>query len=75
MLPDTVLLMSDGLPEMMDPDEEVFGYDRVGTILSEADASSPQSVIDHYSEVAADWANGRPQDDDVTLIVMLMKAA
>ena len=72
---DTVVMMSDGLPEMIGPGEEVFGYERVGSILREIDAKTPQAVIDHYSEVAAGWSDGRPQDDDVTLIVMRMKAA
>jgi serine phosphatase RsbU (regulator of sigma subunit) len=72
---DTVVMMSDGLPEMIGPDEEVFGYERVGSILKETGALPPQSVIDHYSEVAEGWANGRPQDDDVTMIVMRLKAA
>ena len=72
---DTVVMMSDGLPEMIGDQDEVFGYDRVGSVLRETDDLRPQSVIDRYSEVAAGWANGRPQDDDVTLIVMRMKAA
>jgi serine phosphatase RsbU (regulator of sigma subunit) len=72
---DTVVMMSDGLPEMVDSEGEVFGYDRVGTVLQEAGSLPPQGVIDHFSQAAKGWANGRPQDDDVTLVVMQMKAA
>jgi serine phosphatase RsbU (regulator of sigma subunit) len=72
---DTVVMMSDGLPEMIGDQDEVFGYDRVGAILRETEDLTPQGVIDRYSKVAAGWANGRPQDDDVTLIVMRMKQA
>jgi ligand-binding sensor domain-containing protein/serine phosphatase RsbU (regulator of sigma subunit) len=72
---DTVVMMSDGLPEMVDSEGEVFGYDRVGSVLQEAGSLTPQGVIDHFSQVASGWANGRPQDDDVTLVVMRMKAA
>jgi len=72
---DTIVMMSDGLPEMIGDDDEVFGYDRVGSILKDSGPLSPQGIIDRYSEVAEDWANGRPQDDDMTMIVMRLKAA
>ncbi len=72
---DTVVMMSDGLPEMIGDKDEVFGYDRVGSVLRDTADLTPQGVIDRYSEVAAEWANGRLPDDDVTLIVMRMKAA
>ncbi len=72
---DTVVMMSDGLPEMVDEEGEVFGYDRVGSILQEAGSLTPQGVIEYFSKAASGWANGRPQDDDVTLVVMQMKAA
>jgi ligand-binding sensor domain-containing protein/serine phosphatase RsbU (regulator of sigma subunit) len=72
---DTIMMMSDGLPEMIGGDDEVFGYERLGSILKEAGPIAPQDVIDRFSEVAEGWANGRPQDDDVTMIVMRLKAA
>jgi len=72
---DTIVMMSDGLPEMMDEDDEVLGYERVGSILKELGSSTPQGVIDRFSEVATAWANGRAQDDDITMIVMRLKAA
>lgn len=72
---DTVVMMSDGLPEMVGEEGEVFGYDRVGSILREAGSLSPQEVIETFARAASGWANGRPQDDDVTLVVMRMKAA
>lgn len=72
---DTIVMMSDGLPEMIGDGDEVFGYDRVGSILKDSGPLSPQGTIDRFSEVAEGWANGRPQDDDVTMIVMRLKAA
>ena len=72
---DTIIMMSDGLPEMIGEDEEVFGYERVGSILRESGPLTPQGFIDRFSEVAESWANGRPQDDDMTMIVMRLKAA
>ncbi len=72
---DTVLMMSDGLPETLDPDGEVFGYERVGTTLRDAGSLAPQAVIEYLSSKAADWADGRPADDDLTLVALRLRAS
>ncbi|MCP4204420.1 MAG: SpoIIE family protein phosphatase [bacterium] len=72
---DTVLMMSDGLPETVDPDGEVFGYERVGAALRDAGPLAPQELIEYLSSAAAGWANGRPADDDLTLVALRLRAS
>ncbi len=71
---DTVLLMSDGFPEMFNGDGEMFGYDRTRAIFEEVAARTPQEVIDHFAETSRAFANGSHRDDDMTFVVMKVKA-
>lgn len=70
---DVVVLMSDGFPERFDPAGEMFDYARARHSLAEAAAQSAQAIIEHFVKVSEDWANGRPQDDDVTFVVLRVK--
>ena len=70
---DTLLLMSDGLPELLNPDLEEFGYPRVETLFAEVAAEAPEEIIQRLRRNSEEWAAGRPQDDDVTLVVVKVK--
>ncbi|MGA9406505.1 MAG: SpoIIE family protein phosphatase [Bacteroidota bacterium] len=67
---DTVVLMSDGFPEMFNDKQETLGYSRVKEIVKEAGDRPPQEMIEHFSRISEEWANGRPQDDDVSFVVL-----
>jgi len=32
-----------------------------------------QKIIEHFVNVGDEWSNGRPQDDDVTFVVLKVK--
>ncbi|MEA2175840.1 MAG: hypothetical protein QOD00_3432 [Blastocatellia bacterium] len=70
---DTILLMSDGFPEMFNEAGETLDYGKAKTILEEMAQATPQEIISHFVEVGETWANGRPQDDDVTFVVLKVK--
>ena len=70
---DTVILMSDGFPEMFNDKQETFDSSRVKEIFQEVGHKSPQEIIDHLSKTGEKWANGKTQDDDVTFIVLKAK--
>ncbi len=72
---DTVMLMSDGFPELFNNEGEMLGYERAVSVFEEAAAQSPEEIIAHMRETSVAWANGRAQDDDVTFVVMKMKAS
>ena len=70
---DTVLLMSDGLPEMLNPENEMLDYPKTKELFEEIADQSPKAIIDHLFKASASWADGEPQADDITLIVIKMK--
>lgn len=70
---DTIVVMSDGLPEMFNPDGEILDYPAAKDIFAEAAARSPHEIIAHLTKAGETWANGHPQEDDVTFVVMKVK--
>ena len=70
---DTVMLMSDGFPELFNAEGEMLGYERAVTVFDEVADRSPEEIIEHFKESASTWMNGRAQDDDVTFLVMRVK--
>jgi len=72
---DTVMLMSDGFPELFNAEGEMLGYERAVTVFEEVASRSPEEIITHFTETGETWANGRAQDDDVTFVVMKMKVS
>ena len=67
---DCIVLMSDGFPEMFNAENEMLGFEKAAEILPSIAHKSPQEIINHLVKVGEDWANGRPQDDDVTFVVL-----
>jgi serine phosphatase RsbU (regulator of sigma subunit) len=67
---DVVVLMSDGLPERFNGRGEILGYTRGGEILKEFADQSPEEIINHFVRAGEIWAEGRPQDDDMTFVVL-----
>jgi sigma-B regulation protein RsbU (phosphoserine phosphatase) len=72
---DVVLLMSDGLPERFNPASELFGYERTKEALSAHACAAPRAIVDGLLRASDEWANGRPLDDDLTLVILKRKAA
>jgi serine phosphatase RsbU (regulator of sigma subunit) len=70
---DTIVLMSDGFLERFNDRMETMEDSRVKEIVKEVGDKSPQEIIDHLSKEGEVWANGRPQDDDVTFVVIQVK--
>jgi len=70
---DVVVLMSDGLPERFNHAGEMFDYSRTMESLAEAAALAPREIIERLVSAGENWASGRPQDDDVTFVVLKMK--
>ncbi|MCI0699058.1 SpoIIE family protein phosphatase [candidate division KSB1 bacterium] len=70
---DVVLFMSDGFSEMFNVDGEMLGEDRAKELLKEVGQSAPEQIIEHLVIAGKAWANGQPQNDDVTLVVVKVK--
>jgi len=70
---DTLLLLSDGLPELFNGKKEMFGYDRVTAEYEKIASNKANEIIEHLKNIGADWVSGNDPDDDVTFVVLKMK--
>lgn len=71
---DTLLLMSDGLPELQDDQGEPFGYPRVRQRFQELGGGAPEDIIAGLGDAARAWIGGKPPNDDVTFVVIRVRA-
>jgi serine phosphatase RsbU (regulator of sigma subunit) len=68
---DTLLFASDGFPELADGDGRVLGFPGAAEAFARASAApSARSVLDALTAEAAAYRGARPQDDDVTFVVV-----
>jgi serine phosphatase RsbU (regulator of sigma subunit) len=70
---DTLLLLSDGLPELFNSDKEMFGYDRVSKEYEKIASKEATEIIEHLKDIGANWMNGKDPDDDITFVVFKLK--
>jgi serine phosphatase RsbU (regulator of sigma subunit) len=65
--------MSDGLPERFNAENEMLDYEAAKDTLAMAARQAPREIIEHFVRVGDEWSNGRPQDDDVTFVVLKVR--
>ena len=70
---DTILMLSDGLPELTNDNNEMYGYDRTKTEFHSVGEKKPEEIVDHLKGSASQWVNGKEPDDDVTFVVIKVK--
>jgi serine phosphatase RsbU (regulator of sigma subunit) len=67
---DTLLLLSDGLPELKNPGGEIFDYPRVEQVFRDIAGQAPQTIVDRLVDAGEIWRKDQIADDDVTLMVI-----
>lgn len=68
---DRLCIFTDGVTEAIDAEGELFGIDRLGTALADADADlSSADLVDHIVGSVETFAEGSEQSDDITLMVV-----
>jgi len=67
---DTILLLSDGLPELKTKANEHYGYERVKQEFMISAERSPGEIVEYLEHSASEWSNGTEPDDDLTLVVI-----
>jgi len=70
---DTILLMSDGFPELQNNKNEVYGYKRARNSFEEIAEKQPEEIIHHLKDEGSNWVNGKEPDDDVPFVVIKLK--
>jgi phosphoserine phosphatase RsbU/P len=67
---DTVLLLSDGLPERFNAAGEMFGYERMQELLLAHASAAPQIILERLLQASDEWAAGKLADDDMTFVAL-----
>ena len=70
---DTILLLTDGLPEQMNSHKVIFDYSRVLKYFGEIAENTPNEIINRLVQKADEWADGQKQSDDITFVVIKVK--
>lgn len=70
---DSILMLSDGFPELLNNEKEAFGYKRVRNLFEEHSAKSPEDIINVLRKKGDEWTNNAEPDDDVTFVVIKVK--
>lgn len=67
---DTILLMSDGFPELFNEEKKMFGYKKVQDEFLKFGDNSSEEIIQKLRDTMTSWSDGRRPDDDVTFVVI-----
>ena len=70
---DVLLLMTDGLAEYQNKEGELLGYEAVAEEFEVQIHKSTGEIIQALLELGRTWANGNPQQDDISLMVIRRK--
>lgn len=66
---DVLLLMTDGFPELPDPDGEPLGYAAVRRQFAEVAERTPTEIVSALNAAADRWRRSQPLIDDITFVV------
>ena len=67
---DSLVLLSDGLPETFDDEGNQLGYEAVEDCLRRHGSKEPDQILAELLALGADWRGDKPLDDDITLLVI-----
>ncbi len=67
---DRIVLYTDGLPETQNSKKELFGYNRLKSIIKENRNLSPEQLVNFLMEEANKYRDNYPQNDDITILVI-----
>ncbi len=67
---DTLLLLSDGLPELAGPSGQPFGYLRLRAGFLGVASESPERIVAALAAAGRSWLDGGELADDMTFVVV-----
>jgi len=70
---DVVVLLSDGLPERFNEQGAMLEDEAAQNFIAANTHLSAQDLINGLAKLGDEWGGARPQDDDVTLVVLKVK--
>ncbi len=72
---DALILFTDGVTEAMDPNDQEYGEPRLEALLASATGAAPAQIIKLIEDDVASFADGAPQADDLTMMVIRRQVA
>ena len=70
---DTILLMSDGFPELFNEDKNMFGYKNVQDEFLKCADDSTENIIKYLLGKIKSWTGNKAIDDDITFVAVKVK--
>jgi len=70
---DTILLMSDGFPELLNENKKMLGYETAKLKFENVANKAPEEIISYLKDEGSKYVNDRDPDDDVTFVVIKVK--
>ena len=70
---DTILLMSDGFPELENKSGETYGYKKIRNGFEDVADQSPDDIVSFLKSEGASWVDNENPQDDVTFVVLKVK--
>ena len=67
---DRLVMLTDGIAETMSPSEDVFGRERLSTLIEECRGKPLEELRDKLLSILTDFRDGAHQGDDVTLLAV-----
>ena len=67
---DAFVLISDGLEERSNDAEEILGDEAIRQCIAESGHKSAEEIKNALVDLGENWANGKPNEDDVTFVVV-----
>ena len=71
---DVMVMISDGLPELPNPSNDLLDYEKVQKCITDNAEKSANEIKDALVYLSDDWAKGVMNPDDITIVV-IKKAA
>jgi PAS domain S-box-containing protein len=67
---DTLLVMSDGLPELFNAGRKMLDYDRIEDHYRQVAHLPAQQIVDNLVQLGNQWAPEKDNEDDITLVAI-----
>jgi len=67
---DILLLYTDGLPEAMSPEKELYGEERMKNLLAGLQERSPDEIVQQLVRAVTEWTKREVFEDDLTVVVV-----
>jgi serine phosphatase RsbU (regulator of sigma subunit) len=67
---DVLVMLSDGLPEASNENNEMYDYERIVDLIKKNHKKEPEGIKAEFFNSLNSWLNGGIPEDDVTLVII-----